>query len=153
MRANRTSGFTLVEIMVVVVIIGLLATLAVPAIQRAREQSQNSRFANDMRVLVGQLETYITEVGTYPEDSTSGVIPSGFSPYIHANQWNDGPSIGGVWDVERDSYGVTLAIGVHQFTVTNEQIVKFDQKYDNGNVSTGDYRMLDGDRYYFIVAE
>ena len=46
-RDNR--GFTLVEIMIVVAIVGLLAALAVPGFVKARKQSQGRRIMNDCR--------------------------------------------------------------------------------------------------------
>ena len=153
MAINHKSGFTLVEIMIVVVIIGLLAAIAVPAFKRVMMSSQNARLASDLRTFAGMIETYILETGEYPEDSSSGAIPAGFAPYIKTGPWNEGPSIGGVWDVEKDQYGITSAIGVHRYTAPNEQIVKFDQDYDDGNLATGNYRKLTGDRYYYVIAD
>lgn len=152
-QAKHKTGFTLVEIMVVVVIIGLLAALAVPAFVKTRENSQNSRFANDLRVYVTAIETFILENGGYPEDSNSGTIPAGLSPYIKSGQWNEGPSIGGVWDVEKDSLGITSAVGVHRFTISAQQLEDFDQKFDDGDLTSGNYRRLDSDRYYYVIAE
>ena len=153
MRATYKSGFTLVEIMIVVVIIGLLAAMALPAFKRARESSQNTRFANDVRVFASAIETFTTEKGVYPEDSGSGAFPTGMGDYIRTEQWNYGPSIGGVWDVERDSYGVRSAVGSHQFIASIEQLTVFDNKYDDGDLTNGNYRQLAGDRYYYIIAE
>jgi type IV pilus assembly protein PilA len=153
MRATYKSGFTLVEIMIVVVIIGLLAAMAIPAFQRARESSQNTRFANDIRVFAAAMETFTMENGVYPEDSNSGVIPTGMGSYIRAEQWNDGPSIGGSWDVELDSFGVRSAIGAHEFIASIEQLTDFDRQYDDGDLSNGKYRRLAANRYYYIVAE
>ena len=50
---NRKQGFTLVEIMIVVMIIGLLAAIALPSFQRAREQSQQNACINNLRQIEG----------------------------------------------------------------------------------------------------
>ncbi|MEI6862041.1 MAG: prepilin-type N-terminal cleavage/methylation domain-containing protein [Verrucomicrobiota bacterium] len=60
----RTSkGFTLVEIMIVVVIIGLLAAMAVPAFNKVRTSSQDKAVANNLRQISQAAEQYFTEKG------------------------------------------------------------------------------------------
>ncbi len=54
-------GFTLVEIMIVVAIIALLASIAVPGFLRARKRSQASRIINDLRLLDSAVDQYAIE--------------------------------------------------------------------------------------------
>lgn len=62
---NRSNaGFTLVEIMIVVVIIGLLAALAIPAFQKVRASSQDKAVLNNARQLAGGADQYFMEYGT-----------------------------------------------------------------------------------------
>jgi type IV pilus assembly protein PilA len=60
--ANK--GFTLVEIMIVVVIIGLLGALAIPAFQKVRAGSQDKAVLNNIRLLAAAADQYYMEKGT-----------------------------------------------------------------------------------------
>src|SRR5215471_12579183 len=96
--SRSTKGFTLVEIMIVVVIIGLLAAMAIPAFQKVRQSSQDKAVLNNARQLSAAADQYFLENGastcgssnlvgsdkyvkaintvaneTYPTDYTQGV--------------------------------------------------------------------------------
>ena len=58
---KKRSGFTLVEIMIVVAIIALLAAIAVPGFLRARKRSQASRIINDLRMIDAAVDQYAIE--------------------------------------------------------------------------------------------
>lgn len=57
----RRRGFTLVEIMIVVAIIALLASIAVPGFLRARKRAQASRILNDLRLIDSAVDQYAIE--------------------------------------------------------------------------------------------
>jgi len=67
--------------MVVVVIIGLLAALAIPRFERARAASQDKTVTNNLRQLSGAAEQFFLEYGTTTAAITSLV---GSSAYVNA---------------------------------------------------------------------
>ena len=78
---TKNKGFTLVEIMIVVVIIGLLASMAIPAFQKVRTNSQDKAVLNNARQLSAASDQY------YLENGVSTVILSdllGPTSYIKA---------------------------------------------------------------------
>ncbi|MBI3884758.1 MAG: prepilin-type N-terminal cleavage/methylation domain-containing protein [Opitutae bacterium] len=81
MKSTRRAGFTLVEIMIVVVIVGLLAAMAIPAFQKVRASSQDKAVLNNARQLAAAAEQFYLENGasTVAEADLTGV-----SNYVRA---------------------------------------------------------------------
>jgi prepilin-type N-terminal cleavage/methylation domain-containing protein len=70
---NRKSrgGFTLVEIMIVVAIIGLLVAIAVPNFLRARQRSQATMVVEDLRLIDAAIDQYAIEYNKLPGATVS----------------------------------------------------------------------------------
>ena len=81
MNTRSQSGFTLVEIMIVVVIIGLLAAMAIPAFQKVRQSSQDKAVLNNARQLSAAADQF------YLENGVSTALPTsliGATNYVKA---------------------------------------------------------------------
>ena len=106
MKRNSKKGFTLVEIMIVVVIIGLLAAMAIPAFQKVREQSREKTMINNLRNVASAGAQYILETGS-TEVTYTKLIDDNYMPEIK-DVAGEGYSTlivsedGGTLDVETD---------------------------------------------------
>src|SRR5579862_3268956 len=65
-KINRLSGFTLIEVMVVVVILGILAAIIVPKIMSRPEQARIVKVKQDITAIQSALDLYKLDNGIYP---------------------------------------------------------------------------------------
>ena len=78
-RTSRKSGFTLVEIMIVVAIIGLLAAIAIPNFIKARTTSQMNACINNLRQVDGAIQQWALE---NKKDTAASVGFTDISSYL-----------------------------------------------------------------------
>ncbi len=78
-QIQKSAGFTLVEIMIVVAIIGLLATIAIPNFVRARLKAQQSACINNLRQIDGAKQTWALENRA---NQTTVPVVANIQPYL-----------------------------------------------------------------------
>ncbi len=78
-RQARRAGFTLVEIMIVVAIIGMLAAIAIPNFVKARTTAQKNACINNLRQLDGAIQQFALEEKKAADDS---VTLANCTPYL-----------------------------------------------------------------------
>lgn len=63
---KKRKGFTLIELLVVIAIIGLLSTLAVVALNNARQKARDAKRVSDIKQVQTALELYLNDKNLYP---------------------------------------------------------------------------------------
>lgn len=71
---KQRKGFTLIELLVVIAIIALLSTLAVVALNNAREKSRDAKRVSDVKQIQTALELYYADEGGYPAVASAVVL-------------------------------------------------------------------------------
>jgi general secretion pathway protein G len=90
-QVRQSAGFTLIEVMVVVAILGILAALVVPRIMDRPDEARIVKARNDIRVLSNQLDLYRLDNFVYPSTDQgleALVSPPGGQP--EAPNWKTG---------------------------------------------------------------
>lgn len=90
MIKSNKKGFTLIELLVVIAIIGLLSTLAVVALNSARQKSRDSKRVADIKQIQTALELYFADsTDGYPVNTSLVLGAAGAKTLSSTNKWAD----------------------------------------------------------------
>lgn len=140
---QQRAGYTIVELMITVSIIAVIASLAVPAWQRARKRSQADALVNELRVTGEAFQVYAAEKGSLPANSGSfSAIPTGMASYMpKKSTWAGVSPTGGYWVWWNFGsgafWGFTGIIGVYNVNFDPDQVAQIDTAMDDGDPNTG----------------
>ncbi len=106
-REENRGGFTLIELMIVIVIIGILATLLIPRIMERPEEARRVKAKMDIKAIESALKLYKIDCGSYPttEQGLMALIKKPESPPVPV-KWREGGYLEGT-GVPKDPWGNT----------------------------------------------
>ena len=141
MHSSKRSGFTLVEIMLVVTIIALLTAIAIPAFQQYRQDAQVSLLMNDLRVATDGFRAYYIKNTSYPPEAEPGVVPQGMAGYLAELDWTNQTPVGGRWDWDGvgTSTDFVAAVSINNPSISVDLMEEVDQRIDDGNLFSGSF--------------
>ena len=130
----------MVEIMVVLVIIGLLAVLGIPAFKHMQETAKEKRFISDLRTFAGAFEAYAAKNGRWPAETAAGVVPTGMAGEFREDTWISRNSLGGLWDWDYKAVtGYTAGISTVEIAVDDAAMTDIDAMIDDGDLTKGSF--------------
>jgi type II secretory pathway pseudopilin PulG len=132
--------------MVVVVIIGVLAALGLPALHRVQERSTASRLANDFRQFEAAFQRYALEQGQWPAAAGAGEIPTGLTGLLPESFTRPSP-LGGSYQWSGPSHSIVL----RNSHATDALMQRVDAILDDGDLSTGHFSQTAGVGYHLLI--
>lgn len=135
-------GFTLIEMMIVVSVLGVLAAMVVPRYRNIRDTAEANAAATSMVAIAKAATHYHATHGEWPKDKNRRVLPTELLSYLPENEFEHGP-IGGVWDYEdwrgynQTAGGDKIGIAISIVEGNPEMYEAIDRIIDDGNLDTG----------------
>ena len=102
-KLKRSEAFTVVEILIVITVLGILATLVYTNVYLARDKAYEARSQTEFQTMVNALKLYVAKNNVYPADASRDVPPGiqeFVSPTGTGDNWPDAPWPDSVYDYE-----------------------------------------------------
>jgi len=148
--ARLQRAFTLVEIAVVVMILGVLIALTLPGYRKVTLKSKATAAVNDVRIFAGAFSNASLQNGGWPVGGTGpGVIPPEMANALSVVFTQPSP-IGGKYEwISNSTY--KAAIGITLDGGSDLELLEvFDSLLDDGNTHTGNVLIVGTDIVYII---
>ena len=107
---------------------------------RARETTRATLMFTDMKTAAAAFEMFAMDHSNYPPSTPPGVVPSGMGPYLGSLKWTELSPLGGNWNWDYNSSGFVAAVSVIGHKGTTESMQELDERLDDGNLDTGNFR-------------
>ena len=160
MYSGARRGFTIVELAIVVVIIGLLAALAIPLFSLILKKSRLNTLSNDLRIHSEAIQNYTMEAGSFPPShGTAGAYIPGLEGILSV-RWLDRSPVGGryTWvyttnpDESRRSAYIQISESIDApFSISLTDVKGLDEDIDDGRLSSGYLQVAGGNRIRYFI--
>ena len=131
MNGGKNSiGFSLIELMITLVVIGIIAAIAIPNLAGAIDRGKQKRTLADMRTISTAVEAYAVDNSQYPVSSDTATLWLAISPqYLRPIKQYDGWDHAYLVNVEATAYTIASAgkDGVASGCVAGARTTQFDQ--------------------------
>ncbi len=78
--SNKPSGFTILDVVVIIIVVGFFAILIIPGLINGPSRARDATRKSDLRAIKTQLESYYSEKGNYPAKLTE--LEAGATPFM-----------------------------------------------------------------------